>query len=73
MITPVTHGISKKKRLALTYPNIPSAMRPVLHGIGQPVPIPPESYTESDDSSNDSSTIPSPKQSTSNDPDSLSN
>ena len=26
MTTPVTHGISKKKRLALTYPYIPSAM-----------------------------------------------
>ena len=50
-------------------------MRPVPHGVGQPVLIPPESYTESDDSGNDSSIIPAPKQSTSNDPesDSLSN
>ena len=48
-------------------------MRPVPHGVGQHVPIPPVSYTESDDSGNDSSTIPAHKQSTSNDPDSLSN
>ena len=72
MTTPVIHGISKKKRLALTYPNIPSAMRPVPHGVGQPVPIPPESYTDSDDSGNDSSTILAPNQSTPNDPDFLS-
>ena len=47
-------------------------MRPVPHGVGQPVPIPPESYTESDDSSNDSSTIPEPKQNAPNYPDFLS-
>jgi hypothetical protein len=70
MTTPVTHGISKKKRLALTYPNIPSAMRPVPHGVGLPVPIPPDSYTVSDDSGSDSGAISTPsKQSTSKDPD----
>ena len=48
-------------------------MRPVPNGVGHCVPIPPESYAESDDSGNDSSTIPAPKQSTSNYPDFLSN
>ena len=48
-------------------------MRPVPHKVGQHVPIPPESYAESDDSGNDSRTIPAPKQSTSNYPDFLSN
>ena len=48
-------------------------MRPVSHGVGQPVSIPPESYTESDDSGNDSSSIPAPKQSISKYPGFLSN
>ena len=38
-----THNVSKKKRLAMTYPNIPSAMRPVPYGVGLPVRISPES------------------------------
>ena len=73
MTIPVTHGISKKKNLALTYRNIPSTMRPVPNGVGLPVRIQIESYTKSDGSSCDFNAISAPKQITSNDPDFLSN
>jgi len=33
-------GFNKKNKKDITYPNIPSAMRPVPHGPGIPVPIP---------------------------------
>ena len=66
MTLPVTHGISKKKRLALMRPNIPSAMRPVPHGVGLTVQFSPDSYTESDGSGSDSSVISVSIQSTSN-------
>ena len=72
MTLPVTHGISKKKRLALINSNIPSAMRPVPHGVRLPVSISIESYTESDDIGSDSRAISVSKQSTSNYPDFLS-
>ena len=45
MIPPVKQGISKKKKWTLTYPDIPSAIRPVPHGDGLPIPEPPESFT----------------------------
>jgi len=43
-------GLSKKKKATVQYPNIPSALRPVPHGEGPPVPEPPESFSlESDE------------------------
>jgi len=43
-------GLSKKKKASVQYPNIPSALRPVPHGEGLPVPEPPESFSlESDE------------------------
>ncbi|KDR21881.1 hypothetical protein L798_00381 [Zootermopsis nevadensis] len=44
MIPPVI-GINNKKKHALIYPNIPSAIRPIPHNHELPVPVPPISYT----------------------------
>jgi hypothetical protein len=42
MVPPLRQGFSKKKKWNLCYPNLPSAVRPVPHGEGRPVPEPPE-------------------------------
>ena len=45
----------KKKRSAVNYPNIPSAICPLPHSNELPIPIPPESYSiDSDDESKSS-------------------
>ena len=45
-------GFRKKNKHRIEYPNIPSAMRPVSHGDGVEVPVPPstldETLTQSD-------------------------
>jgi len=38
MMPPIQNGMSMKKESTLVYPNIPSAIRPVPHGNGHPVP-----------------------------------
>jgi hypothetical protein len=35
-------GYNSKNRKEIFYPNLPSAIRPVPHGPGIPVPVPPE-------------------------------
>jgi hypothetical protein len=45
MVPPHRQGLSKKKKWTLCYRNLPSAMRPVPHGDGRPVPEPPEIAT----------------------------
>ena len=45
--------MSMRKKSTLVYPNIPSAMRPVPHGNGLPVPEPSDNfamYSDDDDS-----------------------
>jgi len=42
MMPPIKNGMSMKKKSTLVYPNIPSAIRPVPHGDGLPVPEPPD-------------------------------
>jgi len=42
MVPPVSGGIVKEKKWTIVYPNIPSALRPVLHGEGIPVPEAPK-------------------------------
>jgi hypothetical protein len=44
-VPPLRQGSLKKKKWALSYPNTPSATRPVPHGEGLPVPEPPEIVT----------------------------
>jgi len=49
-VPPVSGGITKKKKWTIVYPNIPSALRPVLQGEGISVPEPPKEFTiDSDD------------------------
>ena len=47
MVPPIDKGLTKKKKLFVQYPNIPSAIRPVPHGEGLPIPKAPESFAES--------------------------
>ncbi|GBM61403.1 hypothetical protein AVEN_70765-1 [Araneus ventricosus] len=59
MVQPVRGGLKQKKKRAIHYPNIPSALRPVPHCEDLPIPKPPtdilmnsdveEEYTESSD------------------------
>jgi len=50
-------GFSKKNKQKIEYPNLPSAMRPVPHGDGLEVPVPPrtldETLTDSESGSSD--------------------
>lgn len=44
MVPPIAKGLTKKKKLFVQYPNIQSAIRPVPHGEGLPIPKAPESF-----------------------------
>jgi hypothetical protein len=62
MVPPVSGGITKKKKWTVVYPNIPSALRPVLHGEGISIPEPPKEFTiDSDDEDEGESTSGSPE------------
>ena len=53
MVPHIQNGMSTKKKSTLVYPNIPSAIQPVPHGDGLPVPKPPDNfamYSDDDDS-----------------------
>ena len=53
MEPPIQNGMSMKKKSKLLYPNIPSAIRPVPHVDGLPVPEPPDNfamYSDDEDS-----------------------
>jgi len=53
MVPSIQNGMSMKKKSILVYPNIPSAIRPVPHGNGLPVPEPPDNfatYSDNEDS-----------------------
>ena len=68
MIPPTSAGITTKKKWTIAYPNIPSALRPVPHGEGLPVPDPPKEFSiDSDDEEGSERTSGSPQPSTSND------
>jgi hypothetical protein len=45
MVPPVSGGITKKKKLTIVYPNIPSALRSFPHSEGISVPEPPKEFT----------------------------
>ena len=49
MVPPVSCGLTKKKKWTIEYPNIPSALRPVAHGVGLPVPEAPKDVSISSD------------------------
>jgi len=44
MVAPILNGMSTKKKSTLVHPNIPSAILPVPHGNGLPVPEPPDYF-----------------------------
>jgi len=44
MVHRIQNGMSMKKKSTLVYPNIPSTIRPVLHGDELPVPEPPDNF-----------------------------
>jgi len=53
MVPLIQNGMSMKKKSTLVYRNIPSAIRPVPHGDGHPVPEPPDNfamYSDDEDS-----------------------
>ena len=54
-LVPPVKGLSRKKRHSIIYPNISSAIRPVLHGIGIPIPEVPESFSLDFDESREAS------------------
>jgi len=57
MVPSVSGGITKKKKWTIVYPNIPSALRQVLHGEGIFVPEPSNEFTiDSDDEDEGEST-----------------
>ena len=45
MVPPVSGGITNKKKWTIVYLNIPSALRPVLHGEGIYIPKPLKEFT----------------------------
>ena len=50
MVPPIQNSMPMKEKSTLVYPNIPSAIRPVPHGDGLPVPELPDNFaTYSDD------------------------
>jgi len=46
-------GINRKNKHRVKYPDVPSAIKPVPHGPGIPIPIPPDNLNSSSDSSED--------------------
>ena len=68
MVPPVGKGVSKKKKWTVHYPNIPSAIRPVPHGEGLPVPDAPESFSLESDEEEEEDETSGPEPSMSQDP-----
>ena len=70
LVPPLSSGITKRKKSRIVYPNIPSALRPVPHGEGLPIPEPPAEYSlDSSDEDKGESTCSSPGPSACSDPD----
>jgi len=53
LVPPLSGGITKQKKSTVVYPNIPSALRPVPHGDGLPIPEPAAEYIFLDSSEED--------------------
>ena len=61
MVPPVSGVITKKKKWTIVYPNIPSALRPVLHGEGISVSETPKEFNIDSDEEKGESTSRSPE------------
>jgi len=67
VVPSVSGGITKKRKRTIVYPNIPSALRPVLHDEEISVPEPPKEFTidsDAEDEGESSSGSPEPPTST---------
>ena len=61
ILTLLLTGINRKNKHCVKYPYVPSAIKPVLHGPGIPIPKPPRDFsefesslsTDTDESAND--------------------
>ena len=70
MIPQVAKEISRKKKWAMEYPNIPSTLCPIPLGEDLPITVTPESYTlDSDDDYDDDQDSAGPEPSLSAEPD----
>jgi len=58
MLPSVSGSITKKKKWTIVYPNIPSALRPVPHGVVISVPEPPKFTIDSDEDEGESTSGP---------------
>ena len=68
IVPSIDHGITKKRTQSIQYPNIPSALRPVPHGKGLPVPDPPTNIpTEFSDDDDANQNVEASEPSTSED------
>ncbi|XP_050783868.1 zinc finger protein 701-like [Gopherus flavomarginatus] len=68
MVPPVGKGVSKKKKWTVHYPTIPSAIRPVPHREGPPVPDAPESFSLESEEEEEEDETSGPEPSVSQDP-----
>ena len=70
LVPPLSGDITKQKKSRIVYPNIPSALRPVPHGEGLPIPELPAEYSldSSDDEEGEPTSSP-PGSSACSDPD----
>ncbi|GBL94398.1 hypothetical protein AVEN_7370-1 [Araneus ventricosus] len=64
MVPPASGGFTQKKKKTIEYPNITSALRPVLHGEELPIPEPPTDFSISSDEEDLDVTQNSPQAST---------
>jgi hypothetical protein len=63
-VPPLWHGITKKKKWTVTYPNISSAIRPAPHTVDIPVTVPPQQYILDSDEEPTENREKTPKRST---------
>ena len=67
MVSPAQKGITKKKKWTVVCPNIPSAICPVPHCEGLPIPEPPASFSLDSDEEEKNTPEETPQPSTSRD------
>ncbi|GBO20315.1 hypothetical protein AVEN_147771-1 [Araneus ventricosus] len=65
MVPPASGSFTKKKKSTIEYRNISSALRPVSHGEGLPIPEPPTDFSISSDEEDLDVSFNSPQASTS--------
>jgi len=69
IVPPLRHGITKKKKRTVNYPNISSVIRPVPHTEDFPIPVHPQQYILDSDDEPTENREKTPQPSTSTDAD----